>query len=229
MPKHTRPEDPIRLVVVDDHPIVREGLVAVLGREPDFRVVGVGANAADAFDLAERHLPHVMLLDVNMPGGGLSALARIAAAYPAVAVIILTVREDPETVGAAMKTGARGYLLKGVGGKQLTEIVRTIRRGEHYVSPALAARLLMETAATDAASGGHSQASNAGAVPVGLTVREEQILRLLAGGASNKQIAGELALSESTVKHYMTNLMQKLQVKNRVEAALLAQRQRNSE
>ncbi len=226
MPKRRSTDDQIRIVVVDDHPIVREGLVAVLGREGDFRIVDVGETAADAFELAELHLPNVMLLDVNMPGGGLSALARITAACPVVATIILTVREDPDTVGAALKAGARGYVLKGISGSELAEVVRTVARGEPYITPALAARVLMETAAP-----GSPRSTNASladdAVPAPrLTVREEQILQLLAGGASNKQIAADLALSESTIKHYMTNLMQKLQVKNRVEAALLAQRQR---
>ncbi len=228
MPKRVQPESLIRIVVVDDHPIVREGLVAVLSREADFCVVGIGETAVDAYQLAEQHLPHVMLLDVNMPGDGLAALARITAAIPAVAVIILTVREDPATVGVAMKAGARGYVLKGISGAELAAVVRTVRKGDPYITPTLAARLLMEASpSSDAEAKANIGNLDAAALP-SLTVREAQIMRLLADGASNKQIAKDLALSESTIKHYMTNLMQKLQVNNRVEAALLAQRQRGT-
>jgi two-component system, NarL family, nitrate/nitrite response regulator NarL len=223
MPKSMPTDDTITIVVVDDHPIIREGLVAVLDREDDLQIVGEGGTALEAFELAEQHLPHVMLLDVNMPGGGLTALARITAAYPAIAVIILTVKEDSDTVGAALKAGARGYVLKGVSGSELATAVRTIRRGDSYITPTLAARLLAEARDAKPGSAAHANTPN---LTAGLSVREEQILKRLADGASNKQIGADLSLSESTIKHYMTNLMQKLQVKNRVEAALLAQRQR---
>jgi two-component system, NarL family, nitrate/nitrite response regulator NarL len=229
-------DETIRIVVVDDHPIIREGLVSILGREADMAIVGIGGTARDAVELAEQHLPHVMLLDVNMPGSGLSALTQLTAAFPAIAVIILTVKEDPDTVGTAIKSGARGYVLKGISGRELADVVRIIRRGDPYITPILAARLLMDevappqsAAASAAPSSQPPGKADADGPLSNLTVREEQILRHLAGGISNKQIANELALSESTVKHYMTNLMQKLQVRNRVEAALIAQRRMKPE
>jgi two-component system, NarL family, nitrate/nitrite response regulator NarL len=139
-----------------------------------------------------------------------------------VAVIILTVKDDPETVSIALKQGARGYVLKGISGGEIGAIIRLVHQGDAYITPTLAARLLTEASEADVSVSGETSS-----VPrrrAGLTVREEQILQLLADGMSNKQIAGDLSLSESTVKHYMTNLMQKLQVRNRVEAALLARK-----
>ncbi|MEQ1649167.1 MAG: response regulator transcription factor, partial [Hyphomicrobiaceae bacterium] len=205
----------IRVAVVDDHPMMREGIAQTFRREADIEVVGQGGSADDAVRLAEDFLPDVMLVDINMPGGGLEALKRIAVTCPAVAVLVISVRDDQQTVSAALKIGARGYVLKGVAGDELVRIVRAVTRGEAYVTPTLAARLLAEA--------GGGSASDADKL-TGLTVREEQILALVAQGKSNKQIAGDLDLSEKTVKHYMTNLMQKLQVRNRVEAALMARR-----
>ncbi|NOU05814.1 MAG: response regulator transcription factor [Hyphomicrobiaceae bacterium] len=205
----------IRVAVVDDHPMMREGIAQTFRREADIEVVGQGGSADDAVRLAEDLLPDVMLVDINMPGGGLEALKRIAVTCPAVAVLVISVRDDQQTVSAALKIGARGYVLKGVAGDELVRIVRAVTRGEAYVTPTLAARLLAEA--------GGGSANDADKL-TGLTVREEQILALVAQGKSNKQIAGDLDLSEKTVKHYMTNLMQKLQVRNRVEAALMARR-----
>jgi two-component system, NarL family, nitrate/nitrite response regulator NarL len=219
-------DDPIRIAVIDDHPIMREGLIAVLGRDPGFLLVGEGGTAKDAVDLAEELLPDIMLLDVNMPGDGLTALQHISSTCPTVAVIILTVKEDPATVSIALKRGARGYVLKGIDGAEMGAIIRLVHHGDAYITPTLAARLLTE--ATETTGTEPAGASNTPQRRVGLTVREGQILQLLADGMSNKQIAGALALSESTIKHYMTNLMQKLQVSNRVEAALLAKKDRES-
>lgn len=210
----------IRVAVVDDHPMMREGIAQTFRREADIEVVGQGGSADDAVRLAEDFLPDVMLVDINMPGGGLEALKRIAVTCPAVAVLVISVRDDQQTVSAALKIGARGYVLKGVAGDELVRIVRAVTRGEAYVTPTLAARLLAEA--------GGGSANDADKL-TGLTVREEQILALVAQGKSNKQIAGDLDLSEKTVKHYMTNLMQKLQVRNRVEAALMARRAQGGE
>ncbi len=228
MPRSEKVTDPIRVTIVDDHPIVREGLVSVLGRDAGIVVVGEGGTAKDALDLADEHLPHVMLLDVNMPGDGLAALERISAKYPAIAVIMLTVKEDTATVSTALKLGARGYVLKGIGGAEIAKIIRAIHNGDPYITPTLAARLLIE-ASTTATPPPRSVDGDGTRLYHELTVREGQILALLADGLSNKQIAAELALSENTVKHYMTNLMQKLQVRNRVEAALLAKKKRTKD
>ena len=137
-------DDAIRVVVVDDHPLLRQGIVHALSGESDLRVVGEGANADEAVRLAAELMPDVLLLDVNMPGGGLNALEAIASSCPAIAVLVVSVHDDEETVAAALRKGARGYALKGIDRRQLIETVRSLHRGEHYVSPSLAARLLAD-------------------------------------------------------------------------------------
>jgi DNA-binding NarL/FixJ family response regulator len=210
--------DRIRIVLVDDHPLLREGVATTLGADPEFDVVAQGGSADEALQLARDHLPDVVLLDVSMPGGGINAARTIAAACPIVKIVMLTVSEDEEDVLEALKVGARGYVLKGVSGSELVRIVRSVHAGEPYVTPSLAASLLGEMRSATAAA-------NAEPDPLsGLTERERQILELVATGKSNKEVADALYLSERTIKHYMTNILQKLQVRNRVEAALLAQR-----
>jgi two-component system, NarL family, nitrate/nitrite response regulator NarL len=208
----------IRVVVVDDHPMMRDGIAYALGEEADFAMVGSGASADDAMALAEKFRPDVMLIDINMPGGGLAALQQITGCYPDIACVIITAREDGETVGRALRIGARGYVLKGISGQDLARTLRSIQQGELYITPALAKALLM-------ASEGPPGAGFSKAVPGldYLTKRESDILNLIAQGMINKQIGFELGLTEKTVKHYVTNILQKLQVSNRVEAALIAQ------
>ncbi len=214
--KKTSEADGIRVVVVDDHPLMRKGIVQALSSEPDLDVVGEGTSADEAVTIAEDMLPDVMLIDINMDGGGLNALRRIAATCPAVACIVITVREDEETVSQALRVGARGYVLKGIGGSDLANTIRSIHQGEVYITPSLAARLL--TIGTRKAEGGGPGQPRFDV----LTVREDEILRLIAKGMINKEIGTVLDISEKTVKHYVTNILQKLQVRNRVEAAILA-------
>jgi DNA-binding NarL/FixJ family response regulator len=207
-----------QVAVVDDHPLFREGVANTLSASPNIEVVGQGETAEDAIRLARDLLPDVLLLDISMKGGGITAAREISAAYPVVKIVMLTVSEREEDVVASLKAGARGYILKGVTARDLVRVVQSIHAGEAYVSPTLAASLLLEWRE---GPGG----TNAAASPLdGLTERERQILELLATGRSNKEIARALDLSEKTVKHYMTNILQKLQVRNRVEAALLAQK-----
>lgn len=132
----------IRIVVVDDHPMMRAGIVAALSIEPDFSVVGHGGTTEEALELVARLGPDVVLVDINMPGCGLTAVAGLAAAWPRLAIIVVTSREDEAAVGGALRNGARGYVLKGTTGRELARIIRTVFRGEDYVTPALAARLL---------------------------------------------------------------------------------------
>ena len=204
----------ISLIVADDHPLYREGVVRTLSAEPDIEVAGVGASADEAVSLVAGHMPDIALLDISMPGGGLSAARRIAEAYPAVKIVMLTVSEQDEDVHAALKAGARGYVLKGIGGAELVQLLREVAGGASYVSPTLAARLLKE-----AGQGGDT--GPAGRLD-SLTDREHEILMHVADGMSNKEVARALDLQEKTVKHYMTNILKKLQVRNRVEAAILA-------
>jgi two-component system nitrate/nitrite response regulator NarL len=174
-------------------------------------VVATGGTADDAVEIAQQKLPDIMLLDMNMPGSGLAALARIAECCPAVRTIILTVRDDPDSVNKALVLGARAYVLKGIGAADLIATVRTVYDGGSFVSTSLATKLI-EDLERDRKASPHADP--------GLTPREEQILRLIGKGLSNKEIGRQLDLREKTIKHYVTNVLQKLQVRNRVEAAI---------
>ena len=208
--------DKIQVIIVDDHPLFREGLILTLRAEPDIEVVGQATTADEAVSLVGELLPDVVLLDITIPGSGLKAASLIAATSPITKMIMLTASEAEEDVLLALKAGARGYILKGVSGPDLVNIVRDVNAGEAYVTPTLAASLLSEMTARPEPQPVNRPLDD-------LTERERQILEKVAGGLSNKEIAQQLFLSEKTVKHYMTNILQKLHVRNRVEAALLAQ------
>ncbi len=209
----------VRIVVVDDHPLFRDGVANILAGEADMEVIGQGSSAEEAVRLAGDLMPDLMLLDIDMSGNGLEAARRIGEAYPIIRIVMLTVSESEENLLAAMKAGARAYILKGVAGRELLRIVRLVLDGESYVPPALAASLLIDMGKP----GGHKPVPSARDE---LTQREGEILQLLATGMGNKEIGEKLFLTEKTVKHYVTNILQKLQVHNRVEAALLAQKSR---
>jgi DNA-binding NarL/FixJ family response regulator len=208
----------LNVVIVDDHALFREGLAAILAAETDIGVVGQGGTAQDAVRLARDLLPDIILLDIDMPGGGLEAARTIANECPVTKIVILTASEDDDHLIAALRSGARAYILKGVAARELVRILRAVAAGESYVPPALAASLLLEIHETGAHSRKPENLINE------LTDREREILEGLAAGLSNREIGQKLFISEKTVKHYMTNILQKLQVRNRVEAALLAQR-----
>jgi DNA-binding NarL/FixJ family response regulator len=208
--------DTIHVAIADDHALFREGLAAILAAEEDIDVVGQAGNAQEAIQLASSLLPDIMLLDIDMPGNGLWAAQVIAEQCPITRIVVLTASEDDDNLMNALTTGARGYILKGVVARELTRILRAVYAGESYVPPSLAASLLMEMQ-------GRGSRGKQPADPVSeLTERERQILEGLASGLSNKEIGQKYFLSENTVKHYVTNILQKLQVRNRVEAALLA-------
>jgi DNA-binding NarL/FixJ family response regulator len=203
----------IRIVVADDHPMFRAGVVASLAAQPDIEVVGEGASAAEALRLVEQHSPDVALLDIAMPGGGLTAARDITALSPATRVVMLTVSEDEDDLLAAMKAGASGYVLKGAAASELVNVLRTVNAGEVYVAPGLAWGLLREMSRPKSA-------------PLDeLSAREREVLELVAAGLSNQEIGDRLSLAEKTIKHYMTSILSKLRVRSRVEAALLAYRE----
>ena len=207
----------IQIVLVDDHPLFREGVAHTLQTGPGFEIVGQGTTAADAVRLSTSLLPDLLLLDINIPGGGLSVVHQIAAACPVTKIVMLTASEAEDDVLTALKSGARGYIIKGVAARELVSILRAVHAGEAYVTPTLAASLLSDWTS--------SPGSAPPADPLAeLTERERQILEGVATGLSNKEIGLQLSLSEKTIKHYMTNVLQKLHVRNRVEAALLARR-----
>lgn len=206
----------IRIVVADDHPLFREGVVHSLMGEQDLDVVGEAGTGEEAIRLVTELLPDVLLLDIGMPGdGGLVAAERVAASCPLTRVLMLTVSENPDDLMRALRAGARGYLLKGVPAQGLVFAVRSVKAGEVFISPALASTILYEMTREDPAD------------PLGdLTERERQILELVGRGLTNREIGETLFLAEKTVKHYMTNVLQKLHVRTRIEAALLEQRRR---
>ena len=211
--------DKIHVVIADDHTLFREGLAGIISGADDFEVIGQAGTMQEAVQLARDLLPDIVLLDIDMPGGGLEAARIVAEECPVSRIVILTSSEEDDHLIHALKIGARAYILKGVAARELLRILRAVWVGESYVPPMLAASLLLEMREA------HSQQKQATSPLDELTPREREILEGLAAGLSNKEIGEKLFLSEKTVKHYMTNILQKLQVRNRVEAALLAQKE----
>ena len=205
--------DSISVIVADDHPLFLEGVLTSLRAADDIIVVGQATDAAGALRLAREHLPDLALLDVTMPGGGIKAARDIATVCPATKIVMLTVSEDEDKLVAALKAGASGYVLKGVSAGELVSVVRSVYGGEVYVAPTLAWSLLREMSKPRP----HTPLDE-------LTVRERKVLELVATGLGNYEIGLRLGLAEKTVKHYMTNILAKLRVRSRVEAALLAQK-----
>jgi DNA-binding NarL/FixJ family response regulator len=203
--------DPIRILVADDHPLFLDGLVATLSADEELRVVATAGDASAAVRAAREHAPDLALLDVAMPGGGLEAARQIGPASPATRVIMLTSSENEDDLIAAMDAGAKGYVLKGIAGRELLAILKSVHRGEVYVAPGLAYVMIKGLTRPRV----HDPFEE-------LTSREREVLELVAAGLSNAEIGGRLGLAEKTVKHYMTAILGKLQVGSRVEAALLA-------
>jgi DNA-binding NarL/FixJ family response regulator len=206
---------PIRVVVVDDHPVYRDGVADALGDEPDLEVVGTAADGEAAVALAARVRPHVVLMDLRMPGGGgLPATAAIAAAHPGTAVVVLTMSDDDDSVFAALRAGARGYLLKESEGADIARAVRAAARSEAVFGPRIADRVLAFFASARARST---------VVPFPeLTDREREVLDLVAHGLANAQIAARLFLSEKTVRNRVSDVLVKLHAASRAEAVALA-------
>jgi two-component system nitrate/nitrite response regulator NarL len=206
----------IRVGVVDDHALYRDGVIFALESETDMEIVAQGESAGDAFQIALDQSPDVLLLDMNMPGGGINAVAKIALRCPSTKTLMLTVVDDEDEVRSVLRKGARGYLLKGTGSSELVSAIRIISRGQSYVSPGFAARLIMSRGAEE------SEARDTTNRFPELSEREVQILLLIHRGLSNRLIGDELGLTEKTVKGYVTSIMEKLHVRNRVEAAIIA-------
>jgi DNA-binding NarL/FixJ family response regulator len=205
----------IRILVADDHPLFREGVVHSLASEPDIAVVGQAASGEEALRMARDLLPDVVLLDIGMQGwDGIVTAEKIRTACPATRIMMLTVMEDEDKLLASFKAGARAYVLKGVSAHDLARVVRSVAQGEVYVTPSLAAGILVTLSQGQAPQD-----------PLGeLTERESEILNLVVLGLTNREIGDRLHLSEKTIKHYITNILEKLHVRSRVEAAMLAVR-----
>lgn len=207
--------EPIEILVVDDHPLFRQGVVNSLALDPGFTVVAETDSGEEALALARKLLPNVVLLDISMPGwNGIVTAEKIAMACPATVIVMLTGSDDKDKLLAALKAGARAYVLKGVSAKELAVVVRAAVAGEVYVSPSIAAEMLVSLTQGQAPDPLQE-----------LTDREREILALIGNGLTNREIGERIFLSEKTIKHYVTNILQKLQVRSRVEAALVASKQ----
>ena len=199
-----------RIAVIDAHPLYRFGVVHLLSKVSGLELVAEGAGADDAFRIARQYAPDILILDLHAVFS-VETVAWLSGEFPAIRTLILTLQAHENQVLAALRAGAAGYMLKGASGAELIESIRRVQRGESCVYPSLADRLTRVAVHCQAKPDRFS----------GLTAREEQILDCLARGLSNKEIGRELELSEGTIKNYVSTLLEKLHVRNRVEAALL--------
>ena len=214
---------PIRILVVDDHTLFRRGLTALLSRDPQFQVVADAADAGEAQRRALELQPDLILLDNHLPGvNGVDALPALREAVPAVRVLMLTVSEDERDLVAALRAGASGYLLKNMEGDALAAAIRQAMRGEHVIAAEMTGKLVAayRDAAAPAAAG-NAQATPASPLAI-LSPRELDILRGIARGESNKEIARTLGIAETTVKVHVQHVLRKLDVSSRVQAAVVA-------
>ncbi|MCX6005746.1 MAG: response regulator transcription factor [Chloroflexi bacterium] len=205
--------DSIKILIVDDHPVVREGIGAMLKREPDFKIVGEASNGLEAVEQARELSPDVILMDLRMPEmDGVEAISRIKEAKPEVKFIILTTFSDDEYIFKGIAAGARAYLLKDAPREELFKAIRAVSRGESLIQTVVASRVLDKLA--------ELSRKNPGAET--LSEREVEVLRLMAKGVSNSNIAEELSITQSTVKTHITSIFQKLNVTTRTEAVTTA-------
>ena len=206
----------IRILIADDHAIVRKGIRALLATEADIEVVGEAADGKEAVEKAERLRPDVVLMDLVMPGmDGIEATRRITTRQPEIRILVLTSFAEDEKVFPALKAGALGYLLKDAGPEELVRAIRQVYCGESSLHPAIARKVLQEL----------SRPSERPPTPEPLTERELEVLRLIAKGKSNREIAEELVISEATVRTHVSNILGKLQLASRTQAALYALRE----
>jgi len=208
----------IKILLVDDQPLFREGLRTLLSVQSDFEVVGEAGNGEEAISLARKLLPSVVLMDLQMPVlDGVAATRRLHQDLPDCRVIVLTTFDDDEMVFDGLRAGAIGYLLKDAPSEKLGEAIRSAARGESFLQPSVAAKVVAEFARLTS-----KPAMNTCALVEPLSDRELEILSLIADGASNREIAGTLFLAEGTVKNHVTNILGKLGVRDRTQAALKA-------
>jgi DNA-binding NarL/FixJ family response regulator len=210
----------VRVLVVDDHALFRHGLLQVLHTAPDIEVVAEASDASSAIDLAAEWLPDLVLMDVRMPGmNGIEAARRIRAAQPAVRILMLTESEEEDDLYGAVRAGATGYLLKEVAIDEIADAIRAVASGQALVSPMMTTKLLSEFNALSRRVEEEYDGRR-------LTRRELEVLRLIARGLSNKDIAAELVIAENTVRNHVRNILEKLEVRSRVEAAMYAVREK---
>lgn len=213
--------EPIRVLLADDHQLFREGLANILNTQPDFEVVGEAGDGLEVFVKARELEPDLILMDVGMPGcDGVEAAGRIKEVLPDVTIVMLTVRDESNRLFEAIQSGAQGYLLKNIRSWDLVEMLRGAMRGEAAITPELGGRMLEEFRRLSRQSGRDSSEDD-----VSLTPREQEVLALVAQGHTDQEIADELSISIHTVKTHMRNILAKLQLSRRHEAALYAMRE----
>jgi len=211
-----------RVLVADDHVLYRRGLEMVLSTEDDIEIVGEAGDGAEAIARAEELLPDIVLMDIRMPRrSGIEACSTIKGAVPSTKIIMLTISDDESDLFEAVRAGANGYLLKDVPGEEIADGIRAVMGGQSLISPSMAGALLTEFAEMSKRS---EQATRLPAPR--LTDREMQVLRLVARGMANKDIAAALFISENTVKNHVRNILEKLQLHSRMEAVVYAVRER---
>ncbi len=215
-------QDPIRVLLVDDHAIVRDGIRSLLTTEPDIRVVGEADNGTDGVLMAEQLQPDVILMDLVMPEmGGIEATRRIMAGQPRARILVLTSFDAEEKVFPAIKAGAMGYLLKDSDSEDLVRAIRQVHRGESSLDPKIARKVLREMWAEPRPEPDTAQDDTVEP----LTEREVEVLKLVAQGLSNEEIAQQLVIAERTVRTHVSNILGKLHLANRTQATLYALRQ----
>ncbi len=214
--------DDIRVMICDDHALFRRGLIMVLEAEDDIEVVAEAEDGEDAVEKAAEFVPDVVLMDVRMPGvDGIEATRRIAEKVPTAKILMLTVSDEEEDLYEAIKAGATGYLLKEVSIEEVAPAARAVVAGQSLISPSMASKLLGEF------SNLAKRAEERTSVPAPrLTERELEVLRLVAQGKSNREIAGDLYISENTVKNHVRNILEKLHLHTRMEAVMYAVREK---
>jgi DNA-binding NarL/FixJ family response regulator len=217
--------EPIRTMIVDDHALFRRGLEMVLDSEPDIELVGEAGDGTEAVEKAGETLPDVVLMDIRMPrSSGIDACRAMKAVAPSAKIVMLTISDEEADLFEAIRAGASGYLLKDIPLDEVADTVRAVDGGQSLISPSMAGKLLTEFAALarrEAVSGPPQQ------VPAPkLTDREMQVLKLIARGMNNRDIAKELFISENTVKNHVRNILEKLQIHSRMEAVMVAVREK---
>jgi two-component system NarL family response regulator len=219
-----RRSEPIRTLIVDDHALFRRGLEIVLVTESDIEVVGQAGDGAEAVDKASEFLPDVVLMDVRMPrSSGIEACRAIKDAAPSAKIIILTMSDEEEDLFEAIRAGASGYLLKDISLDEVAEAVRAVHGGQSLISPSMAGKLLTEFVTL--AKRDTEEPPQQVPAPK-LTDREMQVLKLVARGMNNRDIAKELFISDNTVKNHVRNILEKLQIHSRMEAVMVAVREK---
>lgn len=208
-----------RVVIVDDHVMLRDGIASILQKEPDFEVVGEAGSVAGAIEKVQASKPDLVLMDYGLPDGtGLDATKEILAANPQTDIVLLTVHEEDDLLFAAIRSGAKGYLLKNVSAQEMLARLRGLSKGEPAMEPAETRRILSEFARTNSAPNPSQEET------VLLTERELQVLQLIVKGFSNKEIGAQFHISVHTVKNHVHHILDKLQVSNRHEAADVARK-----